>query len=157
MSISDVLPRLVFPAALWPRLAGSILVMSLFGCSTITPAPVVIREPAPAPIPLTVAVHYSDAFRSYLHSGVVLSSFAIGRASVKLFGEALALLFAKVVTSDDSRNDVVAAQIDPTITHVSYCVPCGQSPTATGVLARASVTYTVALRSADGRHLAKWE
>lgn len=154
----------------WLLVFGAAVMVA--GCATIVPEPALIREPRPEPVPLVVAVHYSDEFRSLVYrktSGPrVFNAFALGESSVKLLDEALALLFVRVVRVSGlpptvRGENAVAGVIEPRIAEASYEVPPppGGSPAPAYVvqdriLARARITYAFTLYSSEGKQLASW-
>jgi hypothetical protein len=144
------------------------LVVLLAGCGPVVPAPVVIREPRPEPLALTVGVHYPDELRSvrvvprtFLNNGKVTRNdleALVGQASVKLLDEALGLLFARVVpmptvTPVGGAPGDLAAIIEPTIQNVEIHIEPNRNTAFTG---RASITYGFALYTGVGDRLATW-
>jgi len=137
-------------------------------CS-VTPQPVLIREPRPEPLPLRVGVHYSHDLRTFSYqqqepSRVLMTSFALGEPSVRLLHEALALLFLEVVelsatTPSDLRDDL-AGVIEPRIAAASYSltIPGGSTPCVGErcTITAASIGYGFTLRSRHGVPLASW-
>jgi len=137
----------------------------LGGCGTVSLEPVLVREPRPEEIPVVIGVHYSTEFRTLVYRKTTgqrtLSAFAVGAASVRVFDEALSLLFKGAVQVPDrvppaGRQSAVAGVIEPTITAVSYWVPQG-GVSVNPVRARAEITYTLTLYSPQGLRLADWE
>jgi hypothetical protein len=120
------------------------LLLVLAGCGPVLPAPIVIREPRPDPLPLTIGARYPDELR--MVSTVPMTfvdqvrgqtsrntpKILVGQASVTLFDEVLGLLFDQVVSvpvaaSDGGAPRDVAAVIEPTIQDVAIQVERGSA------------------------------
>jgi hypothetical protein len=146
------------------------LVMVLAGCGPVLPAPIVIREPRPDPLPLTIGVRYPDELRMVRRVPMTFvdqargqtsrntSKILVGQASVKLFDEVLGLLFDQVVSvpvaaSDGGAPRDVAAVIEPTIQDVAIQVEHQPDDVFTD---RGSITYRLTLFSPVGEQLATW-
>jgi hypothetical protein len=87
-----------------------------------------------------------------------LKLFLLGEASVKLFGEALALLFARIVrvpsTAPGSAIDGgPVAVIEPRIVSATQQIESGGPATPS---ARTTLVYELRLYSTDGQPLATW-
>src|SRR5437899_2145227 len=136
------------------------LVVLVAGCAPMVLTPVVVREPRPEPLPLTIGVHYPEEVRSFrkVPRTIVLSGMShsgemkilVGEASVKLFDDALGLLFARVVgvptvTPVGSAEGDLAAVIEPRIMAAALDVrgETGGIISSGDVLARATVVYAL--------------
>lgn len=140
------------------------LVVLAAGCGTVL-RPVVVREPRPEPLPLTIGVHYPDEVRSFRKVPVtgargdsMNTEILVGEASIKLIDDALGLLFARVVsvptvTSVGSAEDGLSAVIEPRILAATLAV--GRQG-VDDTFARASITYGFTLYSNAGERLASW-
>lgn len=144
--------------------------MSFAACS-VTPNPVLIREPRPQQLPLRIGVHYPHDLRtfSYQQKGsprVLMTSFSLGEPSVRLLHDALTLLFLEVVELSAAPEpgargrDDLAAVIEPRITTTSYSfktfpgtgVCVGEGCVITG----ARISYGFTLWRSEGTPLASW-
>jgi len=140
------------------------LVVLAAGCGTVL-TPVVIREPRPEPLPLTIGVHYPDEVRSFRKVPVTdargdsaNAKILVGEASVKLIDDALGLLFARVVsvttvTPVGSAGDGLSAVIEPRI--LAAALEVGRQG-VDDTFARGSITYGFTLYSKTGERLASW-
>ena len=136
----------------------------LAGCGTGL-NPVVIREPRPEPVRLAMGVYYHDALRSFRYvrirdprGGQADAPFRVGDASVRLFDDALGLLFERVVTvSSMAPGDAIdggpAAVIEPRIVSATQQTG-GGGPNTTS--ARTTIVYELRLYSTGGQPLATW-
>jgi hypothetical protein len=130
------------------------------------PEPVLIREPRPHQIPLVVGVYYPEAFRELTYKPppppFFSDSVSIGDASVRLFDEALTLLFKQVVLlpgplSPGVSPPNVAAVIEPSISTVNlWHPPLGQLPSSGPLSIRTIVAYAFTLSTPEGERLATW-
>jgi hypothetical protein len=120
--------------------------------------PVVVREPPPQQLPITIAVQYPDELRAVrqieltLPGGFRLRRTALlGEASVKLFDEMLGLLFAEVrpapLTESASR-DVVAI-VEPRVMQATLST----APHRGGQIFTATIAYGITLYSVGGERL----
>jgi hypothetical protein len=91
------------------------------GCVSSVPEPVLIREPRPDPIPLRIGVYYSPEFQSFTYGHDSFDfAWILGKPSVQLLHEALALLFIEVVEvprpgSEPGLRGDLAGVIEPRI------------------------------------------
>src|SRR3989304_2646163 len=117
------------------------------------------RPPTVRQVPLAVGVFYSQEFRDYMHSnwrGGDRWDFPLGQASVKLFGQALPILFESVVPVS-GRSPLpeggakLAAVIEPKIEAFDFSLPSLQTGTYT-----AEISYRVTLHSPEDLALASW-
>ncbi|KRT64799.1 MAG: hypothetical protein XU13_C0156G0001 [Candidatus Rokubacteria bacterium CSP1-6] len=117
------------------------------------------RPPTVRQVPLAVGVFYSQEFRDYMHSnwrGGDRWDFPLGQASVKLFGQALPILFESVVPVS-GRSPLpeggakLAAVIEPKIEAFDFSLPFLKTGTYT-----AEISYRVTLHSPEGLALASW-
>lgn len=142
------------------------LLVLLAGCAPIVVTPVVIREPRPEPVPLTIGVYYPEEIRSwrrvavkqYLNRAEGSHDILVGEASVKLLDEALGLLFTRVVvlptrTPVGSDEATLAAVIEPRIVAV-FTEESVQPENRLTV--RAAISYEFTLYSNSGDRVATW-
>jgi hypothetical protein len=135
------------------------------GCRMLVPAPVLVREARPERLPLVIGVRYPDDFRSFVYRAPWDASVVVGRPSVKVFDEALAMLFARVVAMPGARAPAtgdpgVAAVIEPRIVAVEMWYDTGRRETAGTPVSfagtHAAITYRFTLDSTRGERLATW-
>jgi len=142
------------------------------GCAPMALTPVIIREPRPEPLPLTIGVHYPDELRSYRKVRTTLNgkplrghwpgagdfNIGIGQASVKLFDEVLGLLFARIVSvpslpplrsGEESLPAVIEPRIGSAILELQMLPP-------DRTFARATISYTLTLYPIGGAPLVTW-
>lgn len=134
------------------------------GCVWSVPQPILVREPRPERIALRIGVYYPPEFRSFTYRHHVTdTAWKLGEPSVRLFGEALALLFTDVVESvrpgstQDLRADV-AGVIEPTIVSAGYLFPSVEAARRDGKICfPLHVTYHFTLYSPHGEAVAEWD
>jgi hypothetical protein len=133
------------------------MVLMAAGCVWSVPQPSLIREPHPEPVPLRIGVYHSPEFRSakYRHH-LTDTTWVLGEPSVRLLGDALALMFSEVVEisrrpSEASPPPGLAGMIEPRIASVGFRYPrAGERAFPT------HVTYAFTLYGPDGSPLASW-
>jgi len=134
------------------------------GCVWSVPEPVLVREPRLEPIALSVAVYYSPEFRHFTYRHHVTdTAWILGKPSMRLFNEALPLLFTEVVESPQpgstgSLRSGVAGVIEPTIVSAGYSYPILDSARrADRVCFQLHMTYRFTLYSPRGERVASWD
>lgn len=152
----------------WALACITLSVATFTTACSVTPQPVLIREPRPEPLPLRIGVHYPHDLRTFSYQQkeprVLMTSFTLGEPSVRLLHEALALLFLEVVelstAAPSGLRDDLAGVIEPRIAAASYSftaqgpgtVCVGERCTITG----ANISYGFTLHSRHGVPLASW-
>jgi len=134
------------------------------GCVWSVPQPMLVREPRPERIALRIGVYYSPEFRSFTYRHHVPgTAWKLGEPSVRLFGEALALLFTDVVESarpgsNEGLPADVAGVIEPTIVSAGYMFPTTEAARRDGkVCFPLHLTYHFTLYSPQGEPVTAWD
>jgi len=134
------------------------------GCVWSVPQPMLVREPRPERIALRIGVYYSPEFRSFTYRHHVPgTAWKLGEPSVRLFGEALALLFTDVVESarpgsNEGLPADVAGVIEPTIVSAGYMFPTTEAARHDGkVCFPLHLTYHFTLYSPQGEPVTAWD
>ena len=140
----------------------------LAGCGPMVVKPVLILEPRPESLPMTIGVYYPDelrTFRKFTRHMVsagrpVTTDFTIlvGEASVRLFDEALGLLFQRVVSSPTvmhvgTLEGGAAGVVEPRIISAAMYLGLHANGEAFN---RATITYAFTLYAYAGERLASW-
>jgi hypothetical protein len=127
------------------------------GYSWNVPQPSLIREPRPPVVPLRVGVYHPPELRGFTYRHHLTdTTWALGLPSVKLFNDALALLFTQVVEVPRPPSPAapildVAAVIESRIMSAGFRYPrAGQRALS------AHVIYVVTLYAQHGAHVASW-
>lgn len=86
------------PFRLGWSLCTLVLGAALLAACTRMPEPVLMKDPRPEPVPFRIGVYNSPAFQdfTYKHHATDIG-WVLGKPSVRLVNEALALLFIEVV------------------------------------------------------------
>jgi len=141
-------------------LVGLVLVVALTaaGCVWSVPEPVVIRDPRPQPVPLRIGVYHPPELRDFTYRHHITdTAWVLGKPSVRLLNEALALVFSEVVEvprrpSDAGPSPDVAAVLESRITSAGFRYPRIGVERAFPT----HVTYGFTLYSPTGARLASW-
>lgn len=156
--------RWLLPSYRVLSLAGLALGAVTGGCVWSVPEPVTIREPRPEPIPLRIGVYYSPQFRdfTYRHHATD-TAWILGKPSVRLLNESLALIFAEVVESgkpgvSSGLPDGIAGVIEPVIVSAGYTYPTLEGARRIDTVCfQLHLNYGFTLYSPKGERLASWE
>ena len=134
------------------------------GCVWSVPQPILVREPRPERIALRIGVYYAPEFRRFTYRHHVTdTAWKLGEPSVRLFGEALALLFTDVVESvrpgpNQGLRADVAGVIEPTIVSAGYIFPTMAAARRDGkVCFPLHLTYHFTLYSPQGEPVTAWD
>jgi hypothetical protein len=148
------------------KLVTFALGMAFLAACTRMPEPVLVRDPRPQPVPLRIGVYNSPEFQDFTYKHHLTDiRWVLGKPSVRLFNEALALLFVEVVevSAPDStpnlRSDL-AGTIAPRIVSAEAVYRSGEVVNVgTRVLQvqPVRVTYGFTLYSRSGKPEASWE
>ena len=121
------------------------------------PQPSLIREPAPRVVPLRIGVYYPPELVGFTYRHHMTdTTWVLGRPSLQLFNDALALLFAQVIEVVRPPSPAapildVAGVIEPRIVSAGFRYPrAGQRAVS------AHVIYVIALYAQHGAHVASW-
>jgi hypothetical protein len=143
-----------------------VLGLAIFAACTRMPEPVLVREPRPKPVPLRIGVHNSPELQDFTYKHHLTDiGWVLGKPSVRLLNEALALLFAEVVEvprpgSGSSLRGDLAGTIAPRIVSAEAVYLSGEVVNVgTRVLPvqPVQVTYGFTLYSPSGKSVASWE
>lgn len=132
------------------------------GCVFSVPEPVLIREPRPEPVPLRIGVFFPPEFRDFTYRHHLTdTAWILGKPSVRLVSEALALLFAEVVDvprpgSGGVPQDV-AGIIEPRIASAAVVYWSEEAIKRGERLQPVHVTYAFTLRTPAGQQIASWQ
>jgi len=134
------------------------------GCVWSVPQPMLVREPRPERIALRIGVYYSPEFRSFTYRHHVTdTAWKLGEPSVRLFGEALALLFTDVVElarpgSNQGPRADVAGVIEPAIVSAGFMFPAMEAARRDQkVCFPLHLTYHFTLYSPQGEPVTAWD
>jgi hypothetical protein len=121
------------------------------------PQPSLIREPRPRVVPLRMGVYHPPELVGFTYRHHLTdTTWVLGRPSVTLFNDALALLFAEAIEVPHRPSPTtpildVAAVIEPRIMSAGFRYPrAGQRSLS------AHVIYVVTLSAQHGAHIASW-
>jgi len=133
------------------------------GCVWSVPEPVLVREPRPVPVLLRIGVYYSPDFRSFTYRHHFSdTAWILGKPSVQLLHEALALLFIEVVEvprpgSGPSLRGDLAGIIEPQIVSAAAVYISDEHLQAGLQVMPVHVTYGFTLYSPSGEPMASWD
>lgn len=137
----------------------------LVGCTRM-PEPALVREPRPEPVPLRIGVYNSPELQDFTYKHHLTDiGWVLGKPSVRLINDALALLFLEVVEVPGpgpglkSRGDL-AGTIAPRIVSAEAVYLSGEvANVGTRVLPvqPVQVTYGFTLYAPSGKPVASWE
>jgi hypothetical protein len=136
---------------------GVVLLLLLAGCNTVPLNPRLSPPPGVEKLPLTVGVHYTSEFRAYARAEWTWGgwSFALGEASVRLFDQALPMLFDQVQEVEappPAAMDEIDAILVPRVNRFSLLLPGLRTRRY-----RAQITYGIDLYGENGQQIASWE
>lgn len=143
-----------------PILVASLLLPLISGCDQALTVPSTFPEPLVEPLPLDVALHFTDAFAGYHYRedvpGDTQWDIALGKANVALFESVSRRLF-RSATRVDSRPTGSAAEafdaiIEPSIAAFEFSLPSQSATKQYSVWIR----YTVSVFRPDGALLTAW-
>ena len=121
------------------------------------PQPSLIREPPPRVVPLRIGVYHPPELRAFTYRHHLTdTTWVLGTPSVKLFNDALALLFVQVVEVPRPPSPAapildVAAVIEPRIVSAGFRYPRPDQRALS-----AHVIYVITLYAPHGAQLASW-
>ena len=132
------------------------------GCVYSIPEPMLVREPRPEPIPIRIGVYWSPEFRSFIYRPHHLDGYALGKPSVRLLSDALALLFIEVVEvprpgSGPSLRGDLAGTIEPRIVSAARVLFSAEPVEAGTIVQPVHITYGFTVYSPLGEPVASWE
>jgi hypothetical protein len=147
------MPRRLIPVA-------SLLLPLIAGCDQALVVPNTFPEPLVEPLPLDVALHFTDEFAGYHHRenipGDIKWDIALGKANVALFESVSRRLFrsATRVASRPAGSEAAAfdAIIEPSIAAFEFSLPNQSATRQYSVWIR----YTVSVFRPDGELLTAW-
>jgi hypothetical protein len=139
---------------------------AIFVACSRMPEPVLVREPRPQPVPLRIGVYNSSELQDFTYKHHLTDiGWVLGKPSVRLLNEALALLFVEVVevprpaSGPNLRSDL-AGTIAPRIVSAEAVYMSGEVVNVgTRVLPvqPVQVTYGFTVYSRSGKPVASWE
>lgn len=142
------------------RLLGLLMAFALGACAHAIPLKGTAELPAAAErMAARVGVYYSPEFRAYMHSGEKGGdtwNFPLGQASVNIYDEAFAAVFAGTVPVDQlppqpAGGPVLDAVIEPRIVGFNFNLPFIKTSTYSS-----QITYSYIFYSPDGARIASW-
>jgi hypothetical protein len=146
----------------------SILVVgaAIFAACTRTPEPVLVRDLRPEPLPLRIGVYNSPEFQEFTYKHHLTDiGWELGKPSVRLFNEALGLLFVEVVDvprpgSGSSLRADLAGTIAPRIVSADAVYVSNEVASVGNrvlPIQPVQVTYGFTVYSPGGKPVASWE
>ena len=148
------------------RTLSFIVLTAIFAACTRMPEPVLVREPRPEPVPLRIGVYNSPELQDFTYKHHLTDiGWVLGKPSVRLLNEALALLFVEVVevprpgSVPNLRGDL-AGTIAPRIVSAEAVYVSGEVVsvgTRVLLVQPVQVTYGFTVYSQSGKPVASWE
>lgn len=144
-------------------LAVLVSALMLTAC-TRTPEPVLAKDPRPQQLPLRIGVYHSPELQDFTYKHHLTDiGWVLGKPSVQLLNDALALLFIDVVGvpkpgSPSNRSDL-AGTIAPRIVSADavYCCEVANVEGRASTVQPVQVTYGFTMYSQSGKPVASWE
>lgn len=147
-------------------LSAFLLGAAIVAACTRTPEPVLVKEPRPEPVPLRIGVYNSPELQDFTYKHHLTDiGWELGKPSVRLFKEALALLFVEVVEvprpgSGSSPRGDLAGTIAPRIVSAEAVYKSGEVASVGDrvlPIQPVKVTYGFTVYSKSGKPVASWE
>jgi hypothetical protein len=148
------------------RTLSFFVLTAIFAACTRMPEPVLVREPRPEPVPLRIGVYNSPELQDFTYKHHLTDiGWVLGKPSVRLLNEALALLFVEVVevprpgSGPNLRGDL-AGTIAPRIVSAEAVYLSGEVASVGGrvlPVQPVQVTYGFTVYSRSGKPVASWE
>jgi hypothetical protein len=142
-----------------------VLWAAIFAACSRMPEPVLVMEPRPEPVPLRIGVYNSPELQDFTYKHHLTDiGWVLGKPSVRLLNEALALLFVEVVevprpgSGPNPRGDLAGTIAFRIVS--AEAVYLGRTVTVgTRVLAvqPVQVTYGFTVYSQSGKPVVSWE
>ncbi len=147
------LPRRLIPVA-------TLLLLLIAGCDQALVVPGTFPEPLVEPLPLDVALHFTDEFADYHYRenvpGDASWDIALGKANVALFESVSRRLFRSATRVDARPSGSAAAAydaiIEPSVAAFEFSLPSQSATNQYSVWIR----YTVSVFRPDGALLTAW-